>query len=60
VKSYVISLIIGLAVGVFYSLVRVRSPAPPIIALVGLLGMVVGEQVTPMAVAAFTTFISRK
>jgi XapX domain-containing protein len=34
----------GLAVGVAYGLVHVRSPAPPLIALVGLLGMVLGEQ----------------
>jgi len=34
----------GFAVGVVYGLVQVRSPAPPLIALVGLLGMVLGEQ----------------
>jgi XapX domain-containing protein len=34
----------GLAVGVAYGIVHVRSPAPPLIALVGLLGMVLGEQ----------------
>jgi len=32
-------------VGVIYALLHVRSPAPPIIALVGLLGMVLGEQI---------------
>ena len=42
--GYVISLLMGLAVGVAYALVHVRSPAPPLIALVGLLGMVLGEQ----------------
>jgi XapX domain-containing protein len=41
--SYVISLAVGLGVGVLYGLLRVKSPAPPIIALVGLLGMVLGE-----------------
>jgi XapX domain-containing protein len=42
--GYVVSLLMGLAVGVAYGLVQVRSPAPPLIALVGLLGMVLGEQ----------------
>jgi XapX domain-containing protein len=34
----------GLAVGIAYGLTHVRSPAPPLIALVGLLGMVLGEE----------------
>ncbi len=42
--GYLISLLMGLAVGVAYGLLHVRSPAPPLIALVGLLGMVLGEQ----------------
>ena len=40
---YVLSLVVGLAIGVIYGLVSVRSPAPPIIALLGLLGMLAGE-----------------
>jgi XapX domain-containing protein len=43
-RDYVISLTIGLGVGVIYGLLRFRSPAPPLIALVGLLGMLLGEQ----------------
>jgi XapX domain-containing protein len=43
-KVSFISFVVGLGVGVLYGLVRVKSPAPPIIALVGLLGMVLGEQ----------------
>lgn len=35
--------------GVVYSLLGVRSPAPPIIALVGLTGILLGEQLTPIA-----------
>ena len=31
------------------ALLQVRSPAPPLIALVGLLGMVLGEQAIDMA-----------
>jgi XapX domain-containing protein len=42
--GYLVSLIMGLAVGVAYGLIQVRSPALPLIALVGLLGMVLGEQ----------------
>ena len=46
-KAYLLSLAVGLFVGAIYALLNVRSPAPPIIALVGLLGMVIGEQATP-------------
>jgi XapX domain-containing protein len=44
-KPYLLSLAAGLLVGLVYSLVRVRSPAPPVIALVGLLGILAGEQI---------------
>lgn len=44
-KAMIISFVVGLAVGVVYALLRVKSPAPPLVALVGLLGMVWGEQV---------------
>jgi len=44
-KAMLISFAVGLAVGVVYGLLRVKSPAPPLVALVGLLGMVWGEQV---------------
>ena len=47
-KIYIISLCAGLLVGVVYSLLHVRSPAPPLVALVGLLGILVGEQVIPI------------
>jgi XapX domain-containing protein len=43
-KGLILSFVVGLGVGVIYALVRVKSPAPPIIALLGLLGMVIGEQ----------------
>ena len=48
-KVYVISLAAGLLVGVIYSLLNVRSPAPPLVALLGLLGMLAGEQIVPLA-----------
>jgi XapX domain-containing protein len=43
-KALFLSFVVGLGVGILYALVRVKSPAPPIIALLGLLGMVLGEQ----------------
>jgi XapX domain-containing protein len=43
-KASLISFAVGLGVGMIYGLIRVKSPAPPIIALLGLLGMVLGEQ----------------
>ena len=43
-KPYLVSLAAGILVGAIYALLRVRSPAPPVIALVGLLGMLAGEQ----------------
>ncbi len=48
-KPYVLSLGAGLLVGIVYSLLNVRSPAPPVIALVGLLGILLGEQAVPLA-----------
>jgi XapX domain-containing protein len=47
-RMYLLSLGVGLLVGVIYSLLNVRSPAPPLVALVGLLGILVGEQVIPV------------
>ena len=42
-KAMLISFAVGLVVGVAYGLLRVKSPAPPLVALVGSLGMVRGE-----------------
>ena len=47
--GYLVSLLMGLAVGAAYGLVQVRSPAPPLIALVGLFGMVMGQQAVDLA-----------
>ena len=44
-KGLLLSFVVGLGVGVVYGLIRVKSPAPPIVALLGLLGMVLGEQI---------------
>lgn len=47
-KLYALSLAAGLLVGIVYSLLQVRSPAPPLIALIGLLGILMGEQLIPL------------
>ena len=44
-KAHLLSLSAGVLV---YSPLGVRSPAPPVIALVGLLGILIGEQVIPL------------
>lgn len=45
-KPCLLSLGAGLLIGLIYSLLHVR---PPVIALVGLLGILAGEQVVPLA-----------
>jgi XapX domain-containing protein len=42
-SPYLISLAVGLGVGIIYGLLAVKSPAPPVIALMGLLGILAGE-----------------
>ncbi|KVG56984.1 DUF1427 family protein [Burkholderia territorii] len=41
-ESYLTSLGAGVLVGVVYSVIKVRSPAPPLVALIGLAGMLIG------------------
>ena len=48
-RLYLISLGVGLLVGLGYALLGVRAPAPPVVALVGLLGILLGEQALPVA-----------
>jgi XapX domain-containing protein len=43
-RVYLLSLEAGFLVGIVYSLLNVRSPAPPVVALVGLFGVLIGEQ----------------
>ncbi len=40
---YVKALLAGVLVGAAYAVVRVKSPAPPPVALIGLLGMLLGQ-----------------
>src|SRR6195952_913581 len=54
IKPYLVSLAVGLLVGIIYALFQVRSPAPPVIALVGLLGILVGEQLPPLGEQLWT------
>lgn len=46
---YLMSIGAGILIGVIYALMNVRSPAPPVIALLGLLGILIGEQMVPIA-----------
>lgn len=48
-KAYLISLGAGLLVGIVYALLNVRSPAPPVVALVGLFGILIGERGAALA-----------
>ena len=48
-KAFFFSFLVGLLVGVVYAALRVRSPAPPLVALTGLLGILAGESVWPRA-----------
>ena len=52
-KMYVLSFAAGALVGIIYSFLRIRSPAPPLVALVGLLGILLGEQAIPLAKHVF-------
>ena len=48
-KIYAVSLAVGLFVGAIYGMLDVRSPPPPMIALIGLLGLLIGEQLVAPA-----------
>jgi XapX domain-containing protein len=41
----------GLAVGVVFSLVKLPSPAPPFLGLIGLVGMFIGQRLWPLLVS---------
>lgn len=58
-KMYLLSLAVGLLVGVLYYVLNVKSPAPPLVALVGLLGMVIGEQLLPLLSLFLSCFIQK-
>ena len=56
--NYLISIVIGLGVGLLYGALDFRSPAPPAIALSGLLGMLAGEQLWPLGRQLISGWIS--
>ncbi|WDG44684.1 DUF1427 family protein [Pseudomonas synxantha] len=56
--NYLISLAIGLFIGVIYGALDFRSPAPPAIALVGLTGILLGEKLWPMGRQMFSGWLS--
>jgi XapX domain-containing protein len=43
----------GLLVGAICSLLNIRSPTPPLVALVGVLGILAGEQIVPVTKQLF-------
>jgi XapX domain-containing protein len=47
-RMYAVALAAGILVGIFYGCIGVRSPAPPMVALVGLFGILLGEQAVPL------------
>ena len=61
-KIYIISLVVGILAGSLYGVLQVRSPAPPVAALIGLLGMLIGEQMIPFGkhLVADSTFSAEK
>ncbi|WP_312347773.1 DUF1427 family protein [Leclercia sp.] len=53
-KAWVVSLSCGILAGVIYATIDVHSPAPPVVALMGLFGMLVGEQLIPIGRRLFS------
>ena len=60
VTAILVSLTMGFAAGIAYGLSGIRSPAPPLIALIGLLGMVLGEQAVTMTKAHFFPSVTQE
>lgn len=54
-RPYLLSLAAGILVGVIYALLKVRSPAPPTIALIGLAGILIGEQAVPLVTSLWAS-----
>jgi XapX domain-containing protein len=53
-RMYAVALSAGVLVGIFYGCIGVRSPAPPLVALVGLAGILIEEQVIPVGKQVLT------
>jgi XapX domain-containing protein len=48
-KAFLISFAFGALVGILYASLKIKSPAPPLVALAGLLGMLLAESAWPYA-----------
>lgn len=53
VGNVLLALCTGLAVGVVFSLVKLPSPAPPLLGLIGLVGMFAGQRLVPLVLSFF-------
>ncbi|MGA8386142.1 MAG: DUF1427 family protein [Candidatus Cybelea sp.] len=53
VRALLLAFGTGLAVGVVFSLVRLPSPAPPFLGLIGLVGMFIGQRLWPLLASRF-------
>jgi XapX domain-containing protein len=51
VGNVLLALCTGLAVGVVFSLVKLPSPAPPLLGLIGLVGMFAGQRLVPLVLS---------
>jgi XapX domain-containing protein len=51
VASVALALGTGIAIGIVFSLVKLPSPAPPLLGLIGLTGMFIGQRLWPLLAA---------
>jgi len=58
-KPYIYSLLAGILAGVIYGVLGVHSPAPPLVALAGLAGILIGEQLIPLVKRLLAGFAFR-
>jgi XapX domain-containing protein len=47
-KTALVSFVCGILVGCFYGVLKVQAPAPPFIPLIGLAGILMGQQIVPI------------
>ncbi|SDO12665.1 XapX domain-containing protein [Paenibacillus sp. yr247] len=45
--SFLLALGAGLAIGIVFQVIRLPSPAPPLLGLIGLIGMFLGQRLIP-------------
>jgi XapX domain-containing protein len=53
VGALTLALFTGLAVGIVFNLVKLPSPAPPFLGLIGLIGMFLGQRLLPLLAHLF-------